>query len=77
MTVKELATWLAAFHDQDATVEVVCHSRGTGWDGDTAKSRSFDPEKHVDYTDFRGNKLVRPDAPWANTRTLLLGELNG
>ena len=79
MKVKELIAWLSAFPDQDADVEVVQHTSGTGYydQGGNARSEPFDPERHAEYTDLRGNPHVKPDAPWKDARTLMLGELNG
>jgi hypothetical protein len=64
MKVRELIQWLATVKDQDAEVEVVQHSRGTGYydQGGNASAAAFDPEKHTTYTNLR--------------RTLLLGELD-
>lgn len=78
MKVKELVEWLAAFEDQDAEVEVVRHTSGGGYydQGGNASSVAFDPSSHAEYTDMRGNQFVKPDAPYYNSRTLLLGELN-
>ena len=78
MKVKELVDWLAAFDDQDADVEVVQHTSGTGYydQGGNASLVAFDPSKNAEYTDMRGNPHVKPDAPYYNARTLLLGELN-
>ena len=79
MKVRELIQWLAAFEDQDADVEVVQHKSGRDYyeQGGTARAVAFDPEKYAEYTDFRDNQFVKPDAPYYNTRTLLLGELDG
>ena len=78
MTVKELAEWLKAFPDQDATVEVIVHERGTGYydQGGNAHTEPFNPERHIEYTDMRGNQFVTPDKPYFNSRTLLLGVEN-
>ncbi len=78
MKVKELIQWLATVEDQDAEVEVVQHSRGTGYydQGGNASATAFDPGKHATYTDLRGNPHIKPDATYYNTRTLLLGELD-
>ena len=78
MKVKELVQWLAAFADQDADVGVVSHTSGTGYydQGGNATRMAFDPAKHAEYTDMRGNPHVKPDAPCYNARTLMLGELN-
>ena len=78
MKVKELVQWLSSFEDQDAEVEVVQHSRGSDHyeQGGTASVVKFDPLRHTDYTDMRGNPHVKPDASYYNARTLLLGEMN-
>jgi hypothetical protein len=78
MKVRELVEWLAAFEDQDADVEVVQHTIGTGYydQGGNASMVAFDPSRHAEYIDMRGNPHVKPDAPYYNARTLLLGELN-
>ena len=78
MKVKELVQWLAAFEDQEADVEVVCHSSGRSYydQGGNATASPFDPATHATYTDMRGNRHVKAGAPWENSRTLLLGELN-
>ncbi len=78
MKVRELIQWLGTFEDQDAEVEVVKHSRGTGYcdQGGNARVVAFDPEKHTTYTDLRGNPYVKPDAPYYEARTLLLGEVD-
>ena len=79
MKVREVAAWLAAFHDQDADVEVVLHSDDGGYysQGGTAQAGLFDPAEHADYTDMRGNPHVPPGAPYRDSRTLLLGVLRG
>lgn len=63
MKVRELVKWLAELEDQDATVEVVVHSRGTGYydQGGNARVVAFDHQKHAAYVD--------------KSRTLLLGEV--
>lgn len=80
MKVKELAEWLLAFEDQDATVSIIEHlADGGGYNcqGGVANVEAFNPEKHVEYTDLRGNQFVKPDAPYYEARTLLLGTYNG
>lgn len=79
MKVRELVQWLAEFEDQDADVEVVSHTSGTGHydQGGNASLVAFDPSKHADYTDLRENPHIKPDAPYYNARTLLLGEMLG
>ena len=78
MKVRELVQWLAAFEDQDAEVEVVQHTHGSGYydQGGTAAEVPFDPARHVEYNDLRGNPHIEPDAPYYERRTLLLGEMN-
>lgn len=77
MKVKELAKWLSEFEDQDATVEVVSHKSGTGYydQGGSAQTVKFELYLAT-YTDMRGNPFVKEDAPYYNSRTLLLGEVN-
>ncbi|MFN7756719.1 MAG: hypothetical protein ACK5RP_04570 [Betaproteobacteria bacterium] len=79
MKVRELIEWLAAFEDQDAEVEVVKHSSGTGYydQGGNALQVRFDPENYTTYKDLRGNPHIKPDSPYYNARTLLLGEIDG
>ena len=78
MKVRELIEWLSTIEDQDADVEVVQHALGARYyeQGGTASAVIFDPDKHATYTDLRGNKYIKPDAPYYNSRTLLLGELS-
>ncbi len=78
MKVRELVEWLAAFEDQDAEVEVVQHTQGSGYydQGGTAASVPFDPTRHAEYTDLRGNPHIKPDWPSYEARMLLLGEMN-
>ena len=77
MQVKELVKWLSEFPDQEATVEVILHMQGSGYydQGGNATCVVFDPEKHVNYTDFRGNTYAE-NSRWKNSRTLLLGEID-
>lgn len=79
MKVKELVKWLSEFEDQDADVLIVEHESGTGqyYHGGNATDTLFSPEKHTEYTDFRGNKFVKPGSACENKRTLLLGTING
>lgn len=80
MTVAEFIVWLQG-QDQEATVEVVSHTNGRGWDdqGGNAEVVDFDPANLdlFSYTDFRGNQFVKPDASYFDQRTLLLGQHNG
>jgi hypothetical protein len=79
MKVKELVEWLAKFPDQDATVEVLECVPGRPYcqQGGVTHSATFDPEKHAEYTDMRGNPFVPADAPYKDSRTLLLGLNDG
>lgn len=78
-TVRQLAAWLAAFADQEATVEVVVHRRdGSPYErGGTARTAPFAPSHHAEYTDLRNNKFIKPGQPGYNTHTLLLGVIDG
>lgn len=77
MTVRELIEWLNT-QDQEATVQVIQHTRGRGWDdqGGNATTVNFTPDLS-EYTDLRGNQYITPDKSYYNQRTLLLGEING
>lgn len=76
MLVSELIEWLKG-QDQGAIVEVVVHTSGSGYgQGGNATTEVFTPG-HTDYTDRRGNQFITPDKPYYNTRTLLLGVVNG
>jgi hypothetical protein len=75
MIVSEFITWLKT-QDQGATVEIVsvtypCYGYGQGPD---ICSVDFDPANHVDYADMRNNPFAK-GKPYAESRTLLLGEL--
>lgn len=73
MTVAEMIEWLKT-QDQGATVEVIVMEQGHGYNGDTPREVEFTPEL-AEYIDLRGNPHVKPDAPYYNSRTLLLGEM--
>ena len=75
MKVHELIEWLKEFKDQEADVEVVCHKD----DGDYCHSKTeiFNPDLHVEYTDLRGNPHIKDNAPYFNSRSLLLGVYRG
>jgi hypothetical protein len=79
MKVKELVKWLASFEDQDAEVEVISHLCGSSYydQGGTATTVPLDVEKHITYTDLRGNPFIDQNTPYYRSRTLLLGMLNG
>lgn len=78
MKVSEFIKLLEQFPDQDADVLVVEHRSGRSpYDqGGTVETVNFDPELHLDYTDFRENPFVKPDAEYFNQRTLLIGVTN-
>lgn len=79
MTVRQFREWLETLEDQDAIVEVVVHSSDGGYyaQGGIATTEEFDPEQHVDYTDFRDNPFVREDAPYYNRRKVVFGVYDG
>jgi len=64
--------------DQGATVEVVEHKDGRGYynQGGQAYQEEFDPTKHLEYTDMRGNQFA-VGKPYENKRTLLIGMIHG
>lgn len=74
MKVHELIAWLQAFEDQDAVVKVLHNEGGGGYyaQGGVTNEVEFDPERHIDYTDYRENPFA-VGQPWAKERTLLLG----
>lgn len=78
MKVRDFIEWLKT-QEQDAIVEVVVHKSGKGYydQGGTAGTSVFDPEKHVEICDLRGNSQITPDKSYYNTVTILLGEYNG
>ena len=78
MTVKEFIEWLQT-QDQGATVEIIEHLGGIGYydQGGTVFKEIFDPGKHSDYSDLRGNQFIKAGAPYFETRTLLLGSIDG
>jgi hypothetical protein len=78
MKVRDFIEWLKT-QEQDATVEVISHKNGRGYyeQGGTAYNVEFDPEKHVDICDLRGNSQITPDKSYYNSVTILIGEYNG
>lgn len=72
MIVSEFIKWLKT-QDQGATVEVLHGIASRNWEGDSYRKVDFDPEKHSDYTDMRGNPFA-VGKPYENSRTLFLGE---
>lgn len=71
MIVEDFIKWLKT-QDQGATVEILIGERARGYGGDEYHKVDFDPEKHVEYTDMRGNKFAI-GKPYENTRSLFLG----
>lgn len=79
MRVREFIEWLAQFPDQDATVKVLQCRTGVPYvqQGSVTSGVEFDPERHVKYTDLRGNPWIKDDSPHKDTHTLLLGLNDG
>lgn len=78
MKVAEFIEWLKT-QDQEAEVEILT-SCEKSWGHETYNSVSrqvFDPSKHVDYSDFRGNRFVKPTEAHYNKRLLFLGDDEG
>lgn len=81
MIVKDFIKWLET-QDQEAVVEVLLHSSGTGYydQGGTVSVEEFTADeyygcgKHFEYTDFRGNQYTKEDSPCYNKRFLQLGK---
>jgi hypothetical protein len=75
MKVHELVTWLNNLEDQDATVLVVRHTRGSSYydQGGNAMEIPFDPTQHSEYVDLRNHPTIPDD--W-KTHTILLGVMN-
>ncbi len=75
MKVHEFIKLLQEFEDQDADIEVVEHSDGSGYydQGGNCTEAPFNKDEHLEYIDMRGNPHVKPDAPYYNKRTLLIG----
>jgi hypothetical protein len=80
MNVAEFREWLLT-QDQEAIVEVLVHSSGTGYydQGGNVSVEEFTPEekygcgKYFEYIDFRGNQFVKTEASYYNRRVLQLG----
>jgi hypothetical protein len=72
MIVEDFIKWLQT-QDQGATVEVLCGRMGRSYEGNYYRQIDFDPEKHVDYTDMRGNPFGVGKS-YENSRTLFLGD---
>jgi len=72
MIVSEFIEWLKT-QDQGATVEVLHGIRSRAWEGDSYRKVDFDPEKHYEYIDMRGNQFA-VGKPYENSRMLFIGE---
>mgnify|MGYP003140057161 CR=1 FL=1 len=80
MTLRDFTAWLQQFPDQDATVRIVRHGyvyEPDGWfnPSGTVDTADFDPNKDVEYMDWRGNLFVDELSPFFNTGTLLLEQI--
>lgn len=78
MKVHEFIKILQAFEDQDADVFVVEHRSGTGYyeQGGTVAEAEFNKDLHLEYTDLRGNPLIKPEKSYFNKRSLLIGVID-
>ena len=72
MLVSEFIKWLET-QDQGATVEVLVGTPARNYGCDSYRFDDFDPEKHSEYTDMRGNQFAK-GKPYENDRNLQLGE---
>jgi len=79
MTVRQMIEWMSTFEDQDAIVEVVCHRNYGGYyeQGGTATVDEFDPDSHVEYTDYRHNKYIHESSAYYNRKSVVFGAYNG
>ena len=74
MTVRQMIEWMSTFEDQDAIVEVVCHNDGGYYQqGGTITTEQFNPQEHVEYIDFRGNRFVGETNSHYNRRYVVFG----
>lgn len=75
MTVRQMIEWMSTFEDQDAIVEVICHHEPAGYydQGGTVTIEEFNPDRHVEYTDLRGNPFVHESSPSYNRRSVIFG----
>ena len=71
MKVRDFIRWLET-QDQDATVEILTGVRAYAWEGDSYRRDDFDPGKHVEYIDMRGNPFAVGKS-YENARSLFLG----
>ena len=78
VTVEQLIEFLKT-QDQKAIVQIIEHSSGTGYydQGGSASEEDIDLEKHISYTDFKGNSFVKPEDSFFNKAYLLLGTYRG
>lgn len=83
MQVKDFIAWLQT-QDQEAIVEIVNHTRGTGyydhggncsWD-DFDKDKQWEQWEQWEYVDFRDNEFVKPDAEYFGKRYLRIGGMD-
>lgn len=74
MTVTEFIEWLKT-QDQEAIVLCLAHESSNSYyeQGGICSEKEFIPD-YSNYTDFRGNKNVKPDATYFNKRYLLIGD---
>ena len=79
MTVRQMIEWMSTFEDQDAIVEIVSHSNDGGYyqQGGTATVEEFNPDSHVEYTDFRNNQYIDENRVNYNRRSVVFGVYNG
>lgn len=79
MIVSEFIEWLKT-QDQDAIVEILIHSSGTGYydQGGNVTVEKFDPHNgnHFYYVDLRGNPFVSKNEASFNKSYLTLGTTN-
>lgn len=75
MILRDFIALLQKFPDQECEVQVVDHTGGRGWydQGGNVTVAPFSKERHMDYTDFRGNQFVKSDAAHYSKRYLLIG----
>ncbi len=91
MTKAELVQWLNRNFDDDAIIEIVMHTSGTGYydQGGNANTTEFNPclqgmgvthkwceNGHFEYTDFTNNQFVKENHPYFNKKILTLGGYN-
>lgn len=80
MLVKDFIKWLET-QDQEAIVEVLVHSSGTGYydqggwvaTEEFTKDEEYGCGKHFQYTDLRGNPRIAETEEYFNKRYLQIG----